>query len=69
MDIQNMDDSQNTGQREKEYQHFLFSELQKKTLDIPLFLQMTAIGAGGLCLCYISHQGCAFGGITPIVTT
>lgn len=55
MDIQNMDDSQNIGQREKEYQHFLFSELQKKTLDIPLFLQMTAIGAGGLCLCYISH--------------
>lgn len=46
-DIQNMDNSKNMGQRE----HFLFSEFQKKTLDITWFLQMTTIGASLLvCL-------------------
>lgn len=52
-----------------------FSFLNLKTLDIPPFLQLTAIAAGDLhtytltCLCSISHQGCAFEGIIPIVTT
>lgn len=57
MHIQNMHDSQNTGQREKEYQHFLLSKFEKKTLDIPQFLQMTAIGAcmQEVCVCVPFH--------------
>lgn len=60
MGIQNTDNLWNMGQREKEYQHFLLSEFDKKTWGIPQFLQITAMHAERLCLCFRFMSGVCY---------